>query len=122
MKSLLYSSRFGSCGDIEKDYFVKMTIVITTSALIFVYLNECPELLIRQEKGLLSRDALLLAIDDPKPNIGSGSATLNALLCVAEHMAAKERLTVRELVCGDHSFLLVVLLIVPIVVLRTRNW
>jgi len=51
-------------------------------------------LLIRQEKGLLSKDAVLLAIDDPRPNIGSGSATLNALLCVAEHMAAKEGLTV----------------------------
>ena len=53
------------------------------------------ELQIRQKKGFLSKEALLLAIDDPKPNIGSGSATLNALLCVAEYLAAKEGLTVR---------------------------
>jgi len=48
------------------------------------------ELLIRQQKRLLSRDAVLLAVDDPKPNIGSGSAALNALICVAEYLAAHE--------------------------------
>ena len=49
-----------------------------------------PELLIRQQKRLLNRDAVLLAVDDPKPNIGSGSAALNALICVAEYLAAHE--------------------------------
>lgn len=48
------------------------------------------ELLIRQQKGLLCPSAVLLAVDDPKPNIGSGSATLNALLCVSEYLAAQE--------------------------------
>ena len=56
----------------------------------------CVEMKIRQEKGLLSKNAILLAIDDPKPNIGSGSATLNALLCVAEYLAAREGRTVRR--------------------------
>lgn len=60
--------------------------------------NEFPieELHIRQKKGLVDEDAVLLVVDDPKPNIGSGSATLNALLCVAEYLAAKEGMTVRE--------------------------
>lgn len=48
------------------------------------------ELLIRQQKGLLSSDAVVLAVDDPKPNIGSGSAALNALICVTECLAARE--------------------------------
>ena len=48
------------------------------------------ELLIRQEKGLLSSHAVVIAVDDPKPNIGSGSAALNAIVCVAEHLAAHE--------------------------------
>ena len=37
---------------------------------------------------------LLLAIDDPKPGIGSGSATLNALLVVTEHLSARAGYTV----------------------------
>ncbi len=52
------------------------------------------ELHIRQRKGILSRDVAFLVVEDPKPNVGSGSATLNALLCVAEYLAAKEGLTV----------------------------
>lgn len=53
------------------------------------------ELRIRQEKGLLDGDTLILAVEDPKPDIGSGSATLNAVLCVAECLAAREGMTVR---------------------------
>ena len=33
-------------------------------------------------------------MDDPKPNIGSGSAALNALLCVAERLTALQGLKV----------------------------
>ena len=47
------------------------------------------ELHIRQGKGLLSSSTVLLAVDDPRHNIGSGSATLNALLCVTEYLAAQ---------------------------------
>ena len=42
-----------------------------------------------QQLGLISSDTFLLAVDDPRPNIGSGSAVLNALLCVSEHLAAR---------------------------------
>ena len=52
------------------------------------------ELLIRQNKGLLSSSTILLAVDDPRHNIGSGSATLNALLCVTEYLAAQNNETV----------------------------
>lgn len=31
-----------------------------------------------------------MAVDDSKFNIGSGSAALNALICVAENLAAME--------------------------------
>ena len=47
------------------------------------------ELHIRQGKGLISSNTVLLAVDDPRHNIGSGSATLNALLCVTEYLAAQ---------------------------------
>ena len=50
----------------------------------------CVELLIRQQKRLICARAAILAVDDPKPNIGSGSATLNALISVTEWLAAQE--------------------------------
>lgn len=53
------------------------------------------ELEVRQKKGILSQDVAFLVVEDPKQGIGSGSATLNALLCVAEYLAAKEGMTVR---------------------------
>ena len=48
------------------------------------------ELQIRQKKGLICASAAILAVDDPRPNIGSGSATLNALISVTECLAARE--------------------------------
>ena len=32
---------------------------------------------------------LLLTLEDPKARVGSGGATVNALLVVAEHLSAK---------------------------------
>ena len=52
------------------------------------------ELKIRQKLGFIEKGTLLLTVEDPKPNIGSGSATLNALLCVAERLAARGNQTV----------------------------
>ena len=52
------------------------------------------ELQIRQKKGLIDKNAVILAVEDPQADIGSGSATLNALLCVAEYLAAREGMTV----------------------------
>ena len=62
------------------------------------------ELQIRQKLGSIEKDTLLLTVEDPKPNIGSGSATLNALLCVAERLAAKRGLTVRISVVQFYIF------------------
>ena len=55
------------------------------------------ELKIRQKLGSIEKGTLLLTVEDPKPNIGSGSATLNALLCVAERLAAERGQTVGAL-------------------------
>ena len=41
-----------------------------------------------------------MAVDDPKPNIGSGSATLNALISVTECLAAREGHKVRQCCCA----------------------
>nr|XP_058947524.1 L-fucose kinase-like [Pocillopora verrucosa] len=47
------------------------------------------ELEIHQNKGFLDKDVLLLTLEDPKARIGSGGATINALLVVTEHLSAK---------------------------------
>nr|XP_058947533.1 L-fucose kinase-like [Pocillopora verrucosa] len=47
------------------------------------------ELELRQSKGLISKDTLVLALEDPRGGVGSGGATLNALLVVTEHLSAK---------------------------------
>lgn len=54
------------------------------------------ELEFYQSKGKISSSTVLLAIDDPKPGIGSGSAILNALLVVTEHLSARAGYTVRN--------------------------
>lgn len=48
-----------------------------------------------REKSKLHAD-VLIAIDDPKPGIGSGSATFNALLVVTEHLSARAGYVVIE--------------------------
>ena len=47
------------------------------------------ELELRQSKGLISKDTLVLALEDPRGGVGSGGATLNTLLVVTEHLSAK---------------------------------
>lgn len=67
---------------------VKSTLASTNT---YLHINPLPtELQIRQEKGLICSTTAILAVDDPKPNIGSGSATLNALISVTECLAARE--------------------------------
>eukprot|EP00106_Octopus_bimaculoides_P003417 XP_014770859.1 PREDICTED: L-fucose kinase-like [Octopus bimaculoides] len=51
------------------------------------------ELDIRQAKGLFPKDVILLTIEDPKSNVGSGGATINALLAVTEYICAKKGYT-----------------------------
>ena len=50
-----------------------------------------------QKLGSIHPDTFLLVVDDPRPNIGSGSAVLNALLCVSEHLAARSGCTVKNI-------------------------
>lgn len=52
------------------------------------------ELDVRQKKGHLPEDSLLLTVEDPLSKVGSGGATLNALLVVAEHLSQRQGYTV----------------------------
>ncbi|XP_064610503.1 L-fucose kinase-like [Liolophura sinensis] len=52
------------------------------------------ELEIRQEKGYIDKDVILLTAEDPKSQVGSGGATLNALLMVSEYISAKQGFSV----------------------------
>ncbi|XP_060537494.1 L-fucose kinase isoform X2 [Pantherophis guttatus] len=52
------------------------------------------ELEIRRERGSLGRETILLTVEDPKAQVGSGGATLNALLVAAEHLSAQAGYTV----------------------------
>ncbi|XP_070616672.1 L-fucose kinase isoform X3 [Erythrolamprus reginae] len=52
------------------------------------------ELELRRERGSLGRETLLLTVEDPKAQVGSGGATLNALLVAAEHLSARAGYTV----------------------------
>ena len=52
------------------------------------------EIEIRQKKLLIHPDTVILCVVDPKPNIGSGGATLNAILHITEHISASEGYTV----------------------------
>ncbi len=54
------------------------------------------ELKLRQKKGLIPKSTLLLSVEDPRCKVGSGGATLNALLVVAEHLSALSGYTVRN--------------------------
>ncbi|XP_073233472.1 L-fucose kinase-like [Porites lutea] len=47
------------------------------------------ELEVLQNKGFIEKDVLILTLEDPKGGVGSGGATLNALLVVTEHLNAK---------------------------------
>ncbi|XP_066439899.1 L-fucose kinase [Eleutherodactylus coqui] len=52
------------------------------------------ELEIRQLRGVLPADTLILTVEDPQSHVGSGGATLNALLVAAEHLSARAGFTV----------------------------
>ncbi|XP_074864421.1 L-fucose kinase [Carettochelys insculpta] len=52
------------------------------------------ELEIRRRRGALGPHPLLLTVEDPTARVGSGGATLNALLVAAEHLSARAGCTV----------------------------
>lgn len=94
--AIIYMNRIFAIATMNSDIAIATMNRVVVVGWSVMSVCVCIELKIRQKKGLLSKDAILLAIDDPKPNIGSGSATLNAMLCVAEYLAAREGMTVRK--------------------------
>uniref|UniRef100_A0A7M4E1V4 Fucose kinase n=1 Tax=Crocodylus porosus TaxID=8502 RepID=A0A7M4E1V4_CROPO len=52
------------------------------------------ELESRQRRGVLDPRTILLTVEDPTAHVGSGGATLNALLVAAEHLSARAGYTV----------------------------
>lgn len=52
------------------------------------------ELEVRQKREQIPAGTLLLAVEDPQTRVGSGGATLNALLVAAEHLSARAGFTV----------------------------
>ena len=66
----------------------------------------CVELLTRQKKGLIGSDVILLTVEDPKAKVGSGGATINALLVLVEHISARQGYTVRKFVDSSLKLLI----------------
>ncbi|XP_055477454.1 L-fucose kinase isoform X2 [Psammomys obesus] len=52
------------------------------------------ELEVRQKREQIPAGTMLLAVEDPQTRVGSGGATLNALLVAAEHLSARAGFTV----------------------------
>lgn len=52
------------------------------------------ELEVRQKREQIPARTLVLAVEDPETRVGSGGATLNALLVAAEHLSARAGFTV----------------------------
>ncbi|XP_073911780.1 L-fucose kinase isoform X5 [Castor canadensis] len=62
------------------------------------------ELEVRQRREQIPAGTLLLAVEDPEMRVGSGGATLNALLVAAEHLSARAGFT--HLFTGTEMWLL----------------
>uniref|UniRef100_A0A8B9JPU4 Fucose kinase n=1 Tax=Astyanax mexicanus TaxID=7994 RepID=A0A8B9JPU4_ASTMX len=72
-----------------------------TAVLLVALLSAQFELEMRQQRGVFPPEALLLTMPDPQERIGSGGATLNALLVAAEHLSARAGYTVSD---SEHTF------------------
>ncbi|KAG8523673.1 L-fucose kinase [Galemys pyrenaicus] len=59
------------------------------------------ELELRQKREQIPAGTLLLAVEDPEMRVGSGGATLNALLVAAEHLSARAGFTGRDFPFDD---------------------
>lgn len=68
-------------------------IVVTCSSLKWATAIES-ELRILQARNIISKSTKILTVEDPASNIGSGAATLNALLVVTEYLSAHNGYTV----------------------------
>lgn len=69
---------------------VKWTAIVLTCANRQWVSTLQTELEIRQAKGQIDKDVLLLTVEDPKSSVGSGGATINALLTVTEYLSAQK--------------------------------
>ncbi|XP_031558045.1 L-fucose kinase-like [Actinia tenebrosa] len=68
------------------------------------------ELDIRQNEGFIDKNTRILAIEDPKSRVGSGGATLNALLVVTEHLSAEAGFTTMDASVISKSRILIMLM------------
>lgn len=68
---------------------------VNNSILVCVPFLTCEsELELRQQRGALCQGALVLTVRDRQEPLGSGGATLNALLVAAEHLSSRAGYTV----------------------------
>ena len=58
------------------------------------------ELELRKQTGGISDSTIVLALEDPKGQVGSGGATINALLVVTEYISVQSGYTVTT----SHNF------------------
>ncbi|XP_045193477.2 L-fucose kinase-like [Mercenaria mercenaria] len=65
------------------------------------------ELELRQSKGYIEKDTFLLAVEDPKAYVGSGGATINALLTVTEYISAQRGYSVLTTEVLQDSYILI---------------
>lgn len=65
--------------------------MVTLCVPTFILLTE---LEVRQRREQIPAGTMLLAVEDPQTRVGSGGATLNALLVAAEHLSARAGFTV----------------------------
>uniref|UniRef100_A0A4W3IKW1 Fucose kinase n=1 Tax=Callorhinchus milii TaxID=7868 RepID=A0A4W3IKW1_CALMI len=78
----------------SKSKGVEWTVIVLTCQYKDSVYTFQRELEIRQQKGFISPGVVLLTVEDPKAQVGSGGATLNALLVAAEHLSARAGYTV----------------------------
>ena len=71
------------------------TLVCSNSCLNTSSLHRLAVLRQRQSYGLIDKSTTILTVDDAQDQLGSGGATLNALLVATEHLSAKAGYSVR---------------------------
>lgn len=81
-KSIINKHLLFTTGGLNSNVDFKMQLMHSYAILL-------SELEIHQSKGFFDKDVLLLTLEDPKARVGSGGASVNALLVVAEHLSAK---------------------------------
>ena len=63
------------------------------------------ELKLRKDSAILPENVITLALEDPKGQVGSGGATLNALLVVTEYMSVQAGYTVLHSIILSQTWL-----------------